>query len=203
MDIGKIQVEDTADFALKLFATVNQLRKDNKAGEQERVTLEAGCKFWSVLPSVILGTNHAQQRTDSVEGFLKQGAGNQPFNRCDHDCSCSSVPSSILFGGQTKRTKETVSLFSQADQGSRTHEFPFSLSLPCLRFSVSSSLLFRLNTADFLFRGWGDGPISNLAKGAHRLLPLHLDSFPLRLQASPHAAQVHHDVPLAARRHRR
>lgn len=28
-----MQVEDTADFALKLFATVNQLRKDRKAGE--------------------------------------------------------------------------------------------------------------------------------------------------------------------------
>lgn len=33
VDIAKIQVEDTADFALKLFATVDKLRKDGKAGE--------------------------------------------------------------------------------------------------------------------------------------------------------------------------
>ena len=35
VDIAKVQVEDTADFALKLFATVNQLRKDRKAGEMQ------------------------------------------------------------------------------------------------------------------------------------------------------------------------
>lgn len=33
VDIAKVHVEDTADFALKLFATINQLRKDRKAGE--------------------------------------------------------------------------------------------------------------------------------------------------------------------------
>lgn len=33
MDVAKVRVEGTADFALKLFATVNQLRKDLKAGE--------------------------------------------------------------------------------------------------------------------------------------------------------------------------
>lgn len=35
MDIAKVQVEDTADFALKLFATVDKLRKDRKAGETD------------------------------------------------------------------------------------------------------------------------------------------------------------------------
>lgn len=33
VDIGKVRVEDTADFALKLFSTVNKMRQDRKAGE--------------------------------------------------------------------------------------------------------------------------------------------------------------------------
>lgn len=32
VDVSEIRVEDTADFALKLFSTVNLMRKNNKAG---------------------------------------------------------------------------------------------------------------------------------------------------------------------------
>lgn len=33
VDVAKIKVEDTSDFALKLFSTVDLLRKSRKAGE--------------------------------------------------------------------------------------------------------------------------------------------------------------------------
>lgn len=34
MDVSEIRVEDTADFALKLFSTVDLMRKNNKAGKR-------------------------------------------------------------------------------------------------------------------------------------------------------------------------
>lgn len=34
MDVSGVRVEDTADFALKLFSTVNLMRKNNKAGKR-------------------------------------------------------------------------------------------------------------------------------------------------------------------------
>lgn len=67
----------------------------------------------------------------------------------------------------------------------------------CLRPPFISRLI------TIYFRGWAGELHSDLAQGTHRFLPLYLDSDPLRLQASPHAAEVHHDVPLAAWRHRR
>lgn len=36
VDVSEIRVEDTADFALKLFSTVNLMRKNNKAGTYVR-----------------------------------------------------------------------------------------------------------------------------------------------------------------------
>lgn len=37
VDVSKIQVEDTADFALKLFSTLDLLRKNRKAGESKPI----------------------------------------------------------------------------------------------------------------------------------------------------------------------
>ncbi|CAM9691442.1 unnamed protein product, partial [Hapterophycus canaliculatus] len=61
VDIGKIRVEDTADFALKLFATVNQLRKDSKAAVWLKVPTDF-CHFISIASHYGFKLHHTQPK---------------------------------------------------------------------------------------------------------------------------------------------
>ncbi|CAN0386118.1 unnamed protein product [Ectocarpus sp. 12 AP-2014] len=61
VDIAKIQVEDTADFALKLFATVDKLRKDGKAALWLKVPTDF-CHFISIASHYGFQLHHTQPK---------------------------------------------------------------------------------------------------------------------------------------------
>eukprot|EP00752_Nemacystus_decipiens_P007170 g6420.t1 len=61
VDISKVQVEDTADFALKLFATVNQLRTDRKAAVWLKVPTDF-CHYISIASHYGFQFHHTQPK---------------------------------------------------------------------------------------------------------------------------------------------